>query len=234
MKATLFTIIFFVLGLSSYSQGDYQKILRRIQAFMMEKEAIGFNVRYYYAQETAPDATLDSLSGSYILQKGRSWCKVDEMEIISSKKYSISVFHDQKRIMVSPALQPMDQFLRMLDSLAAHSAEIGIKDNRPGHLEIEANLAGQGAESCEIEYDTKTYHLLSLRYRLPAALMGQLGGDGGRVLLTLKFFDYNEKPEVDRELFNPGKYIHRQGEEYIPDAAYSGYEVFVSSPSLLN
>lgn len=82
------------------AQHDIIKEISLIQRSYQQASDLSFSIKYLYSRETKPEQYLDSVKGIYKYRQGESVALIDNIEYLYSKEYTITVFNEDKAILV--------------------------------------------------------------------------------------------------------------------------------------
>ncbi|WP_440134894.1 hypothetical protein [Chitinophaga sancti] len=203
----------------------------------------GFDLKYSYANESKPAVILGSLNGSIELDGNNYYCLMDSTESIRTEKYNIILFHEDKLMLLGGASpdSAVDPILYMQSMIAKSGAQkCNVSHKGPVKIANIYFLPGSPCKSMKMEIDTVAHHLLSVEYLLKTVLLldpsaqqeGQVPeGYDEFALVRATFYNYHPLKDPAAR-FKEEQYFYKDGAEYKPTTAYSGFQVVLSTPNL--
>ena len=216
--------------------------LRRLTTAYQQPAYLGFDVLYRYAEEARPQKYLDSLRGQYKVHGGQFWSMLDSQETVSNSQLVLTVYREDQLLILSKATAggPPASPLAMLDSfLVSNSANSYSYNNTPTEEVVSVQLpAGSPCKKMTWYIDRKTGYLRRMESLMrsdqlyePAAQ--PLVTDAASVYVVVETLYQNyQTGQFGDEVFDLGKYYRKEGNEYIAQAPFEGYKVFLSSTGL--
>lgn len=225
------------------AQTEMRSLLQKVQAAYRTPAYLSFQVRYTYANDHQPDQPVDSLSGEFDMDKGRTRFVIPGTVSLVSGEYNIQVIDEDKLIYISNSHfgNPLDPAASM-DSILRHLEQVQSTLTHEGPLEtLTLNFPpGQPYTRVQMTVDTPTGYIRNMIYDLYTAgfiSQDQLDSPGhkgpyeakGRV--TIIFSRY-ETGRFGDDIFDTGRYFTRVGKTFEPTAPYKDYHVFLASSHL--
>lgn len=245
MEKIIVCLLALFLSVNAVAQtAENQKVLaelRRVSERYRTTPYLGFDIRYRYASEEAPDTYLDSLKGSFKLHGDRYWYSLDQTEAIVTGDIMMLLFREDQVMYLSrpSAAWVGSSPVTVLDSLLTHAEGYKATLKTSGkssliHLEFPANSA---CKSITYEIDARTHLISRMQCVVPAtelydpSVRPVVEGDGVYAVIDIGFANYKENG-FDPAQFDTAKYFQKQGAEYVPVAPYQSYKLFLGSPNL--
>jgi hypothetical protein len=230
----LFVFLLFIVS-GTAQETMFDKEFKKIQAAYLNKEFLSYNVQYLYARENAPDNYIDTVNGTYKINKNLYWGRLDNVEYLQTDSLFISVYEEDKVILVNsnaPAwLQPSANW----DSLYKKGVKTSLVQQ--GNLNmITMNYPGDSLyKKVVFWYSRQDYLVKKMLYvvRQSEEFKDEGAEQSEFVNIEIRFSDFNFE-RFDRSLFGESLYIEKRQKEYLPSKKYIDYTVLVGSPGLLN
>jgi hypothetical protein len=216
----------------------------KIQAAYRGQAYLSFDVRYSYALETTPMAITDSMQGSFKLAGNQYWGVLDSMEFMQNDRFAISVYKTGHLMGVdSPmAMYPAAIQFTMLDSLLGKGGYTISQSNSGAikSLHIRFSNPDMPYKDFTIKYDSSNYWVKQVVYTIrkdvydgdDEAALSNADNGSSYVVITADYLHYSTAA-FDETVFESERYFLASGGAYMPAMAFAGYDIMVSSPSLL-
>lgn len=223
---------------------DKEKIMAAMQALARQyagKKNLAFSISYHYAMEDQPGVYLDSLKGRFMLNGDRYRYSLDSTEFIGSKELSVVLFKSDKMIyLAKPSkIAQMNNPMAMLDSL------LWKKEGVESHIEETAGqqkislLFKPGGPVKRVEYlidkssglVTRIINTIDSRQLYDPSVQSKIQGVTSYVVVEAEFGNYLEDAFPDSDL-DPGSVVKKLNGQYIAQAPYGSYKIFLANPDL--
>lgn len=227
-------------------------VLRHMAAKYQEAQYLSFDILYRYAAADKPALYLDSLKGQYKLHGSRYWSLIDNRESVYDNNLLVVRFEEDSVLYISaPALQggergqqqgPAGQAgtLAILDTMLFAN-----KDARCAYTETDSeqliSMRFEEPAPCRLItwHINRTTGLLTKMIsqvrseQLYDPSVRSLISDTGvsYVIVETIYSNYRQGAFTD-SVFDHGKYIKKQGGDYVAAPPYERYKVFVGTPGL--
>ena len=237
----LFFIIFFqVFCLSGKSQADQrQEVVNRLQMLSQKYHDTGyvsFDVKYRYANIAAPAKYLDSVQGSFKMNRGQYWYRLENTESISNDSEVVTVFNDDKLIYIANAATVKSANpLAMIDSVIydnQYSSTAIVKSKTQDVITIDFN---PGFPYKKIVYyiDNSSGFITKMIALIQADQLNDPGTknmfdktvDYG--ILQVDFSNYKTTGSSATD-FSSTRYVSKSGKIYQAVSAYATYQIINS------
>ncbi|MCW3463665.1 hypothetical protein [Chitinophaga nivalis] len=249
MKKKIFLLCFGLLALCVITQaqvaGDFPGKQAALHLFTRLQEssyrqAISFDVKYTYANESRPDILLDSLEGN--MQQSGSYfrCVLGATETFGNNRYNVAAFTEDQLLYIAAAtpdsLRPsplsyISQALQqsgiqqcvMTQQKALKTARFTFPDN-------------QSFKFMEMTVDTTTWQLQRIIMTVKTEMLVSNGmrpgaGYDDYALVIMTFMHYTPLTAEQRR-FDEQAYFNKVGKEFKPAGRFAGYQVYIGSPQL--
>jgi hypothetical protein len=205
--------------------------INRMMATMASANHISFNAAYYYEDYDSSGYKRDTLRGLYKINGQQYYAQLDSSFIIQNSFYNISVNKKDSTIIIGrpqaiiPALMQNDMMnptlqsvylskIVLSDSLNTRKMSFVFNDNSP-------------YSAYELSYDTVTYNLNYVKYRLRHyKIFDPLGLQSTyytQVYLALSNYQLGAFTD---SVFDTSVYISTLNEVFTPVPAYSSFTIF--------
>jgi len=234
MKKLLF-IIALLTGLSASAQET--KVIEALKHLRQAygKDAIAFDLKYIYSNEDKPGVVLDSLAGSIEMEGSKYRCLLDSVETIQNDKYNIVLFKEDQLMYLSTGVSAsasMDPLVQ-LDSMFKKAAPQRCAVSTAGRIKILDIGFGENAvcKTMKLTIDTVKQHLLSVDYIVKSSMLTGVPEDSGYAAVKSVFYNYRTL-KTDPSRFDEKRFFRKEGDEFVPVAAYNNYKIVVATPKL--
>lgn len=144
------------------------------------------------------------------------------MERLQNEKYAILVNHDMKAIIIQNAQVstnlgspiPLDSMLAICDSIQFSSKEDGL-------LAYRFVIGILGFEAIEVVFNPENYFIERI---VCSQLPWQEGELGDRT--EIHYRNFQKLSAASTSHFSEQRYVRRDGDTFLPQAAYQGYELY--------
>ncbi|WP_276482886.1 hypothetical protein [Paraflavitalea pollutisoli] len=235
-----------LIALSTQAQTESdpraKSALRRLASAYQQPAYLGFDVLYRYASESNPKQYLDSLRGQYKVHGNKFWSQLDSQETVSNSELVLTVFKEDKLLFLAKAAAggAPGNPVAMLDSFLVESRANAFTYTSSAAEEIVSLQLPDGGPCKKMTWyiDRKTGYLRRMESLMrsdqlyePAAQ--PLLKDAASVYVVVETdYQHYRTGGFGDEVFDLGKYYRKEGGEYIAQAPYDGYKVFLSSTGL--
>jgi hypothetical protein len=227
-----------LLAVSAQSNG-VKDLLQKVQTAYRRPSYLGFKVRYMYTNDNQPGRPVDTLSGSFEMDKGRTLFSIPGTVSLVTDAYAVQVLTEDKLIYISRTrtANPIDP-ASSLDSLMNHLDRV--RATVSGEVLTLTFPPGQPYTQVQMTIDTVTGYIRVMTYDLYTAgfvdrdQLDRPGHQGpyqpkGRV--TILFTQY-ETGRFGDDAFDAGRYFTHVGTQFQPTAPYKDYHIFLASSHL--
>ena len=246
-KTTLvFLVIFFGNYIFSYAQSsDNSRFISELKQIQDQYKASGFlkfDVRYLYADESAPDVFLDSLKGEVYINGSNYKMALDNTETIRNDLYTINLFTEDKLILLSNTRAEDVNYnpLVILDSVFQKIKNLQLNIQVENGLKV-LNVSfpeGGPYKSFTMVVDTASGYLSKMIYvvKTEALLDDQPddpGGSGsGKYAIVETIYNNYQNGIFDSSVFDENNYVTREGDQFKAGKNYKDYKIFLATPKL--
>jgi hypothetical protein len=242
-KTTHFCFLFTLLQLSyllGSSQTDQTKeVVDRIQNLASryrDSSYISFDVKYLYATENKPSKFIDSVEGSFKLNHGQYWYRLDNTESISNDSEQVTVFNEDKLIYIGrPVTVQSANPMAILDSILSNNQYSTCSITKSKSLDKIVINFNPGFPYRKIEYqiDNKSGFIMSMTALIKS---DQLNDPASKTMFDKQneygviqvYFTNYKTGGLSGKDFSSGKYVTRQGKTFQPVSTYSAYQIMDS------
>ena len=224
-------------------QLNLEKELKLMQAAYKKYEFLSYNVQYLYAEEKTPHQFIDTVLGNYKLHQGKYWGKLDNVECVQTDSFFISVYDEDKVIMLNSSAPVWMQTNMNWDSVWQQSnrdMKCSIeRDSGLMKITMENLKENSSYKRVVFWYNPADYLVQKMQYlvRQPIEQSDEVNTqqehENDFVIIEVRFSNYTQTA-FDRNIFLAEKYIERSGKEFKPAKKYNEYTLMVGSPDLLN
>jgi hypothetical protein len=258
MRKIIFLTLIVVSGIPFKGRGQGQAreeiavkaigILHKLATKYQQAQYLGFDVLYRYAAEGTPGTYLDTLRGQYKLQGSRFWSILDNRVSICDDHLMLIVFNEDSLIyLVRPPVASTTQGqggsanpMAIPDSLLLRDKNTGYQYETTPAEELVSMTFKENVPCKKITWhiDRKTGYLTKV---ISIMRSDQLYDPTVRPLVTdaatswvivETLYDNYRQGAFDDSVFDLGKYIKKEGQEYVTVAPYESYKVFLGSSGL--
>lgn len=232
-------------GSISAQQLNIEKELKLMHAAYKKHAFLSYDVQYLYAEEKSPETFIDTVVGNYKLHQGKYWGKLDNVECIQSDSFFISVYEEDKVILLNSSAPVWMQANVNWDSIWQH-ADTGMKISIAvvdglNQITMENRNEKSSYKRIVFWYSPQDYLVKKMQYlvRQPReesdddTNQQEEATDEELVIIEVRFSNYKSSV-FDKGIFAAENYIERSGKEFKPAKRYNDYTVLVGSPDLLN
>jgi len=205
------------------------------------KKNLAFSVVYRYSTESRPGDYLDSLKGSFEISGDRYKYRIDSTEFLSTKDISVILFRTDKLIYLAKPSAAMrsNNPLALLDSLLWKKDSVDGEVVEGGGLEKIVLRFKAGGPVKRIEYLIdkssglliKATNTIDSRQLYDMSVRSKIQGAISYVNVEADLLDYREGVFSESEL-DPGLYVKKVDGQYITQAPYQSYKIFLANPDL--
>ncbi|MBV8256173.1 MAG: hypothetical protein JO154_26500 [Chitinophaga sp.] len=240
----LSTVLFLAsLSLKGQTSTDTAALFKRIREIYTVNKAVpisyDFTIFYLQDGDKQEDNVKDTMFSHIELDGIRMHTKSKEVEVMQNEKYIISVIPDQQQMMVGktpvkPQMPAYEALNNELLSKVVTNWEERTADKKKT-LMVRCNPE-MGITSFEFSTDVKTGRLEEIKVKFPKALLPNQETENtgpSRTHTVIKYIFSNYQPiSPSFPGFNERNYFDIVEKEYVPAAAFKGYQIFLASPNL--
>jgi hypothetical protein len=240
------SVIICCAGITGVAQGLPARqralaIFRDVAGHYKTDRELHFTMRYRYAAEGRPTVWLDSLKGNFAVHGERYRYSLDSTEFVGSRDLAVILFkQDQVMYLAKPGANTRNvNPLVMLDSLLLEndSMECAVNETKDWQT-ITLSLHPLRAKK-RIEYVidrhsgyiTKIVNVVPARELYDPSVRDKVTNDASYAIVETDLSDYREMNVSEKE-WDMGRLFKKEGKEYIPQAPYQSYKIFLGSPDL--
>jgi hypothetical protein len=242
----LFVLAVCSAGLSASAQDLAAKqraisIFREVAERYKSDKELHFNMRYRYAAEDRPAVWLDSLKGDFVYYRDWYRYRMDSTEFFGGKDVSVALFkQDQVMYLAKPGSNSRNMNpMAMLDSLLLKndSVDCRILETKGWQTIVLSFHPARTTKRIEYVIDrhsgyiTKMINVVSARELYDVSVRQKVTDDATYAIVETELSNYRETnaKEADWDL---GRLFKKEGKEYIPQAPYQLYKIFLGTPDL--
>jgi hypothetical protein len=221
-----------------------KQFMHKVQQAYKSASYLSFHVRYRYANKNQPDKYIDTMWGEVALDKNRMRFLIEDVETVTTDKYTIQVNNNEKLIYLStPQPAQMADPVAMVDSMLAHFDGIRTQVARnKGIVTLSMffppeqpykNITITVNESTgffqKVVYELYTEGLVETDQLMEQSKNGTYQSEGR---IEIVFSGYRQGQFSDA-IFNEGRYFNRLDKgKYETSEAYKDYQIFLASSKL--
>lgn len=207
--------------------------------------SLSFDIKYTYASERQPGAILDSALGRIELSGKNYHFRLDSVETLSNKDYSVTLFKkDKVMYLAKPSSlgtspDPVQQMRTILKNGAYKSCRVTQQGSvKTVHIDFGADAVYR---QMEMSIDKKTGYVTSMRYVLKTTALVGAGAERsaeeviagyGEYAIVQSTFDHYKLLPADYTGFDESRFFYKEGTEYKTTSDYNDYKIFRGSPNL--
>jgi len=202
---------------------------------------LSFNISYRYSSEDKPGIYLDSLKGAFSMSGSRYRYVIDSTEFMGSAALTLVVYKQDKVLFLSktPAVPQAGNPIALLDSIVLKNDSVNCRLTETKELQkIQLSFtAGSAMKQLEYTIDRKSGLVSRITQVVPAkqlydpSVSSLVEGNASYAIVEILFMNYREGGFEEREL-DLGRYIKKEGAQYVPVAPYESYKIFLATPDL--
>jgi hypothetical protein len=218
-----------------------REIMRTLIGRYTGQSNLSFSITYRYAAEDRPGLYLDSLKGSFELSGDRYRYVLAGTEYIGTKDLSLILFREDKMIFLArPTATPvMNNPLLLMDSLLWRNDSIGCRVEETADQQKVIFIFPPGKSIKRMEYlvdrksgmMTRMINTINSRQLYDPSVQSLVKGVSSFVNVEVELNDYRRDAFAGNEL-EPGRYVKKEGNQYVAVAPYESYKIFLSTPDL--
>jgi len=203
--------------------------------------ALSFDVSYVYTDEAKPGIVLDSLKGSFKMDKDAYCYSIDKTESIGNKDYVLMLFKEDNLMYISkPSTSTrLVSPIAMFDSLLSGNKNVSctILESKAEKRMVFTFSPGLKYKKIEYWISKETGYVTTMAYcirtseLMPASTSGLPSDISPYASIEVAFTNYKTKGFDTREL-DMGLYFKKENGEYTVAPAYSTYKIFLGSTNL--
>ncbi len=224
-----------------------EQIFKEVRKAYNSYEYLSYKVNYFYAKEKTPTDYIDTVTGSYKVHGKYYWGMLDSVEYMQNEKFFISVYNEDKIILLNSTSPVWQQANNNWDSIwlkQKHKVNT-IAAEQEGRLLLTFNFHSDSVyKRIELQYNSKTKLMEKIIYvmREPTGAAGPdeeetERADGEKlsdfIVMEVRFSQYSVAP-FDTGLYNETRYVLKNDKEYVPAEKYQDYTILIGSPNLIN
>lgn len=219
--------------------GKALQALHRMVSAYRQAHHLHFDILYRYAAESNPGEYLDSLVGQYKIHGNRYWSQLSNSETVSDGRLMLTVFTEDSLIYLAAAPSTLN-VMTMLDTLLPKQMNAQYHYAVSGTEELVTLSFAGGSAYKEVTWhiDRKTGYLnkmvsvVSADQLYDPAVRSLVTGTANAYVVVETLYNNYRENAFDEQVFDTGRYVRKEGQEYVPVGAYENYQVFVGSPGL--
>ena len=210
------------------------------QAYI-QAQRLSFDVRYYYANETAPAVYLDSLSGNCKISGSHYWYELDSTEMLYNDQCVIILYKEDKLMyLAKPSAQlRATNPLALLDSFLLTNNKLLYGLEIKGKEKIITIDFGKDGPCKRLQYYidvstgwlTKMVNVVKADQLYDPSVRAQVETGNTYAIVETRFSNYRQN-SFDDTVFNTARYFTKDGDKYVATASYAMYQIFLSNPGL--
>ncbi|OQP47878.1 hypothetical protein A4H97_30680 [Niastella yeongjuensis] len=218
--------------------------LQKVQQAYKNASYLSVNLLYRYANKNQPDKNVETMSGELAMDRNRVRLVMDEVESITTEKYTIQVIKADKLIYLStPKPAQSTDPISMVDTILSHMEGVRtelVRNNGLARLNIYFP-SGMQYRSIAMTINESTGYFEKVRYELNTeglltedqiARTGKPGDYQPEGIIEVLFSNYRQGQFTD-SIFDEGIYFTRRGKgDYQPTEQYKDYQVYLASSNL--
>lgn len=224
-------------------QSTIEQEFKQMQAAYQNNEYLSYDVQYLYAKESAPVTYTDSLKGNCKINRNLYWGQIDHVEYIQTDSLFISVYQEDKVILLNSSIPDWLKTNINWDSVwqrAKEKTDLSISEEE-GLRKISMRYHSDSIyKQVDFWYSPGDYRIKRMRYVLrPPQELEQTDEVTEAVspeefaIIEIRFSNYSTS-SFGKEIFETNRYVEKKEKEFQPSKNYIDYTVLVGSPNLLN
>jgi hypothetical protein len=258
MKSITVNILITVMSLAAISSlpfrswgqaddaGKALQAIRSLAAKYQQAQYLSFDIVYRYAAENKPGVYLDSLRGQYKLHGNRYWSILDNRESIYDTRLLLMRFEEDSIIYLAKPGTGAKQAgagnvgLAMLDTVLFNTkdAQYAWAETNTEQLVTVSFIGPVACRRMTWHIDratgllTKMVSLVRSEQLYDPSVRSQITEAAtSYVIVETLYSNYRQGAFTDK-VFDLGKYIKKEGQDYVTVAPYERYKVFIGTPGL--
>ncbi|MFB6455584.1 hypothetical protein ACE38W_09970 [Chitinophaga sp. Hz27] len=245
MKKILFTSIIALTGLLAKGQKstDTTELFSRIRnIYMISRVApiqYDFSIIYSQTSEIKEENSNDTLSSHIELSGNKMRTKSNEMEVMQNERYIVSVSQEEQQIMVGKTpVKPAVPAFELLNNEVIGKIMVNWEEK---HLDKKKLLIVYcnpelGLSRMDILTDSRTGKMEEINLKFPGAIVpapADSRSTSSKSYSAIKYLFSNYKPlPAEFTGFEESQYFDIVNKEFVPAAAFKGYQIFLAFPNL--
>ncbi len=226
--------------------GKAMQAIRSMAAKYQQAQYLSFDILYRYAAESKPGEYLDSLKGQYKLHGNRYWNILDNRESVYDTRLLLMRFEEDSIIYLAKPGEGAAQSgtgnigLAMLDTMLFNNkeAQYAWKETNAEQV-ITLSLAGPVAcrqMTWHIDrttgFLTKMVSIVRSEQLYDPSVRSQIADAATSYVIVETLYSNYRQGTFNDNVFDLGKYIKKEGQDYVTVAPYERYKVFLGTPGL--
>ncbi|MFB6455608.1 hypothetical protein ACE38W_10090 [Chitinophaga sp. Hz27] len=239
-KYLLLLLALFLAG-NVAAQGDIEKATTLMQRVKHAYDSVNmsFHLTYSYATADKPSVVTDSLSGDAHIFGGNSYMTLGNVILLKNKQYNITVFKDDKLIMLGKPSQLTQDAQLPADAIISALKNAGLTNcqlrNVKGKVTIQMDYSDFAPyKSLEMTIDEPSLRILSMSVKVkkPADPDAIAPPEADTYVIVKTVFTGFKNETGNSNAFDEKIFFTRNGETFKPSPAYADYQVFLASPNI--
>ena len=253
MKRILIFLFIWIITPPSTASAQVEEaglIMQRLYKKYDSLHLFKFDVKFTYNSDTAyGDFLYDVLQGKYLMNRGNVKYRLGNIDILQNEHHFVSVYNEQKIIVVSDAVasgskvlpmrQAIDSMLQVYESQYSVSLSLNI-DSTEGEILFTSIDTTSIFTTFKITYDNEDDLLVSLEYNFigPPQLFRLTDNDSQSLIengiitsrmqkLKIEFTNYGFE-ELTPESFLTEQFVMNEDGQWKPVMKYRSYRVFAT------
>jgi len=215
----------------------------KIQLAYKNPAYLSFDVKYTYAEESAPSTVVDSSEGNFKISGTYYWGTIDSAEFMQNSSYAVMLYKPGKLISVNNPLTVYPQIANFstLDSLLGKSGYTSSLTTVGSDKLITLTFSDPDNpyKNFKVYYDSTSSLVSKIVYTIRGDFLpseenynqSATGSTSDYVIVTALYTNYSTSA-FSNTVFNTGNYFLINNGYYNPQPPYNDYEIFLGSPNL--
>lgn len=224
-------------------QVNIEQEFKQMQAAYQNNEYLSYDVQYLYARESSPSSYTDSLKGNCKIKGNLYWGQIDHVEYIQTDSLFISVYNEDKMILLNSSTPDWLKTNINWDSVwqrAKGKTDLSVSEE-DGLRKISMRYHSDSVyKRVELWYTPGDYRIKKMQYvlRQPQELeeadeVPEVVSINEFAIIEIRFSNYSTS-FFGKEIFETTRYVEKNEKEFQPSKNYIDYTVLAGSPGLLN
>jgi hypothetical protein len=242
MKTLGLITAFMMIGMLAISQDQKERVLEALISTLDQYRntpLLSYNVEYRYSTEDQPNTYLDSLTGSFKSDGNKFLSEINQIKTVFDGEFVVIIYPEDSVIYLSkpPGMLNGNPAALFDSSFINRNIQYLITETRDLKILTLNFIDDPQYKQIKYEIDKKSGWIVSVTQKVNQALLfdkeiaATMISDDKYGLVKINFSQY-EKSKFDKEVFNYGFYVRKEGAEYKAQPPFDLYKVFLGSSNL--